>query len=52
VEGLSVEARDGSISAVFIQKYSAPGIKTSGKKKLDLKREDGKWKISRETFHS
>ncbi|MDX9821667.1 MAG: L,D-transpeptidase family protein [Syntrophales bacterium] len=51
VEGLSVEARDGSISAVFIQKYSAPGIKTSGKKKLDLKREDGKWKISRETFH-
>ncbi len=52
LEGLTVEVRRDSASAVFVQKYSAPGIKTSGKKKLHLKREDGKWKISRETFHS
>ncbi len=52
VEGLSVEIRDGSAKALFVQKYGAPGIKSSGKKRLDFKREDGKWKISRETFHS
>jgi len=52
VEGLSIATGERSASASFVQKYSAPGIKTSGKKKLEFKREDGKWKIVRETFHS
>ena len=47
---LAVQEGSKRSTATFIQTYRSPGHKAVGKKKLVLIREDGEWKIFRETW--
>jgi murein L,D-transpeptidase YafK/ketosteroid isomerase-like protein len=49
-ENLRIGKGDRSRNVSFIQTYESDLFKTRGRKRLILKKEDGKWKIHRETW--
>jgi len=49
---VNVNAENGKGTAIFIQKYRAPGMRDSGVKELQLKKIAGLWKISREMMRN
>ncbi len=49
-ENLKIEKGDSRSIATFMQTYRSPGYRAIGTKKLVLVREDGQWKIFRETW--
>jgi len=48
VDDLRVSAEANNATAVFIQYYNSSTLKSTGKKKLELKKINGEWKIYRE----
>ena len=48
VDNLSISADANNATAVFIQRYNSSTLKSSGKKKLELIKINGEWKIFRE----
>jgi hypothetical protein len=42
---LRISADANNATAVFIQHYNSSTLKSNGKKKLELKKIDGEWKI-------
>jgi len=48
VDNLSISADGNNAKAVFIQHYNSSTLKSSGKKKLELIKINGEWKIFRE----
>ncbi|MBW1697230.1 MAG: L,D-transpeptidase family protein [Deltaproteobacteria bacterium] len=49
-ENLVIKQKNGKSFVTFLQTYQSPGLKNRGKKQLVLIREDGRWKIYRETW--
>lgn len=50
VDDLRVSANANSATAVFIQHYNSSTLKSTGKKKLELQKINGEWKIYRESM--
>jgi murein L,D-transpeptidase YafK len=48
IDNLRISADANNATAVFIQHYNSSTLKSKGKKKLELKKINGKWKIYRE----
>lgn len=48
IDNLRISADANNATAVFIQHYNSSTLKSNGKKKLELKKINGKWKIYRE----
>jgi hypothetical protein len=49
-KNLTIQEGTKKSTATFLQTYQSPGHKAVGTKKLVLIREDGQWKIFRETW--
>jgi hypothetical protein len=45
IDNLRISADANNATAVFIQHYNSSTLKSNGKKKLELKKIDGEWKI-------
>jgi len=50
VEDLRISTQANTATAVFIQHYNSSTLKSAGKKKLELKKINGEWKIYRESM--
>jgi murein L,D-transpeptidase YafK len=48
IDNLRISADANTATAVFIQQYDSSTLKSKGKKKLELKKINGEWKIYRE----
>jgi hypothetical protein len=48
IYNLSISTGVNDATAVFIQHYNSSSLKSEGKKKLELKKINGEWKIYRE----
>ena len=48
IDNLRISADANNATAVFIQHYNSSTLKSNGKKKLELKKIDGEWKIYKE----
>ncbi len=48
IDQLKISAKENQATAVFTQSYQSSILKDSGKKKLELKKVNGEWKIYKE----
>jgi len=48
IDNLRISADENNATAVFIQHYNSSALKSNGRKKLELKKINGEWKIYRE----